>query len=153
MHNTLSGEEKMKVMNTMLLAMPAGNEPKVGIFWIDKENLPFEVHSVPVSQGFQTTDNLITIGILHKNVWKEEYNDRKYHHKEIGIYAAPYSDIRRGRIFFNKTKNQYEIMTGSWVTDEILAEIIRKFNLPKNSVNIIDEHWEIGHGYSDEYLN
>jgi hypothetical protein len=42
-------------------------------------------------------------------------------------------------------------MTGSWINEDIKQLIIEEFNLQNSRVKFnIDEHWEIGHGWSSE---
>jgi hypothetical protein len=42
-------------------------------------------------------------------------------------------------------------MCGSWINEHIIDLIIEEFDLQKQKIEtIIDEHWELGHGWSEE---
>ena len=44
-------------------------------------------------------------------------------------------------------------MCGSWINDRIVELVKDEFNLGDVPLEIkIDTHWEIGHGWSEEYL-
>lgn len=60
--------------------------------------------------------------------------------------------IPRGRIFYNA--GTYIVKVGDWINEidnEKFSELIQdEFNLPDDFQFEIDEHWNLGHGWSEE---
>jgi len=124
---------------------------EVGIFWYHPElESLFEIHSIPVTS---LTNEQLTYPKLHKTIWQElrfsTINKKKKGLPYDPIYLSDYTQIPRGRVFFEKGK--FHIFVGSWITDKIKKMIIKQFNLQKcNVIFKIDSHWELGHGWSSE---
>jgi hypothetical protein len=67
------------------------------------------------------------------------------------IFLSDYTKFPRGRIFQTK-ENQFQIMCGSWMNDHIKDLVVDEFDLQSQNVAVVvDEHWDIGHGWSDEF--
>ena len=52
------------------------------------------------------------------------------------------------------TKDGFKVMTGSWIDKypEAKEEIIFTFDLPEQNTEFVkDSHWDIGHGWSQEF--
>lgn len=61
----------------------------------------------------------------------------------------------RGRVFEFKDEG-FKICVGNWINDnpEAIDEIMFEFQLDKNKTKVlIDEHWDLGRGWSNDYLN
>ena len=58
----------------------------------------------------------------------------------------------RGRVFEFKDEG-FIVFTGSWINDypEAKDEIIYEFQLPADTKFVQDEHWDLGHGWSNEF--
>ena len=130
------------------------DDPYVGIFWYDtKENELFGVKSTLArearwytSHQFNTTVRTETR--LHKQVWQKEFFKRKDKR-----FQGDYTQVPRGRIFEFKNDG-FKVFTGSWINDypECKNLIMYEFQLPENNTKFVqDEHWDIGHGWSDEF--
>jgi hypothetical protein len=132
------------------------NNPEVGIFWYnDEEEELFEIHSIPVTS---LQSGQLTYPKLHKTIWQElrarAIQKKKDNKPYDPIYLSDYTQIPRGRVFFKE--DTFYVFVGSWITDKIKQLVIKQFNLQNlNVVFKVDEHWEIGHGWSteDDVLN
>ena len=67
-------------------------------------------------------------------------------------FSGDYKQKPRGRVFEFKDDG-FKICVGDWIDKypEAIKEIIDVFNLPENTEVIKDEHWNIGHGWSQEF--
>lgn len=126
--------------------MQYANEPEVVIFWynVGLHEL-FDVYSTPASEAtwykFDQWGTIVrTDRRLHKDIWNKK--------KRSGDHTM----IPRGRVFEFKDGG-FKIMIGHWVNDhpEVIDLIMNEFNLPDNTEVVIDSHWDIGHGWSDEH--
>ena len=77
----------------------------------------------------------------------------------MGVFKNDYTSIPRGRIWEKKTDDGsiFQLMTGSWIRDfgqeNIEALVKDEFNLQNVPFEVVaDVHWDIGHGWSEEYL-
>ena len=139
-------------INMMMTMMPSADEPNVGIFWFYHGQIQ-DINKIAVSQSYESKTGLKTMYALHKDYWSKMK-------RRGGIYKKEYWDVPRGRVFYNMNDDTYEVMTGSWINsakegkDVILDDISYYFNIPKDKIiHKVEEHWEIGHGFSEEYLN
>lgn len=86
---------------------------------------------------------------MHKQIWKKESfrgRDKRF----VGDYTL----IPRGRVSFVKNKG-FIVFIGEWINKypSVKDDIIYEFELPKDNVQfVIDEHWNIGYGWSDELI-
>ena len=121
---------------------------KVGIFWfLPATGTLFECHVQAVSDS-NSVQNLITFPKLHKTIWTKKYYRDKSLGKIGSIYYQDYTQIPRGRIFYDLEENRFVVMVGSWYRtyESMLAKLIKqKFGLSAFEFRI-GEHWELGNG-------
>jgi len=151
-YKEMSEQEREVVMKTMSDNFDNQEEPKVGIFWYDENNDKlFGVSKIEASEIQFNSNGLKTIKTLHKAWWQREKNKRLSKGEDIGIFSVDYTQIPRGRIFQYKD-GTFQIMCGSWVNEHIIDLVKEEFDLQNIPLEVKkDEHWEIGHGWSDEY--
>lgn len=153
-NNYTTDDEHNTLIQSMLEFANAEVEPKVGIFWYDAENDElFGVQSISVSKEKFDSNGRKTIQILHIDYWKKKYNEAKYKNKKNRFFGD-YTKIPRGRIF-QLQNGTFEVMVGSWINKypSVKNDIINEFDLPENKTEfIIDRHWEVGNGWSNELL-
>lgn len=129
------------------------DDPLVGIFWYDIDNDElFGVKSTIASKldwyhSTQWNQLVKTEPRLHKQIWQKEYfkgRDKRF--------TGDYSLIPRGRIFEFKDIG-FRVYTGDWIDDypEVKQQILEEFELPDSTEFVKDVHWDIGHGWSDEF--
>lgn len=126
----------------------------VGIFWYDvnKQELfgvkAVEAHNCPFHQSKLFDKRVKTCDSLHEAVWKRYHYSKKDHR-----YAGKYTLTPRGRVFYVEDEG-FIVVTGDWIDKhpEAKEEIIIEFNLPEDSTFIKDEHWNIGHGDSANFI-
>jgi hypothetical protein len=143
--STINEAERKDMMDFMAAQLNAGPQAKVGIFWYNKEkDSLFLVQTVDCKYA-PSYNGKKTINTLHKFVWQKS---------EIkGEVCGDYTEIPRGRVFFNEKTNTFEIMLGHWAEeyglDHIVDLVINEFDLQNQKVvSIFDKHWEIGQGFS-----
>lgn len=130
------------------------NEPSVGCFWYDvKNNELFGVYSClakDVEYYYSRTYNkyVKTGSKLHKDIWKKEF----YKNKD-SRFQTNYTLIPRGRVFEFRDDG-FKVMIGDWIENYPNAKklILEEFDLPDETEFIVDSHWNIGRGWSEEYL-
>ena len=145
------------IINTFRELMIESNEyvgePEIGIFWYDinKHEL-FGVYSIPAGTvQFQKSNyfrgNVKTFSKMHYAVWKKEQ-----YKKKDSRFQGDYTLVPRGRVFEIEDRG-FLVCTGDWITKhpEAKNEILFEFDLPEDKTEfIIDEHWDIGHSWSDK---
>ena len=154
----MTGGERRDVMDSMSANAGGQDEPQVGIFWYDSGagdlfgvsktyagDLPFN------SKGIKTERT------LHKKWWDKQRFSAKSRGKPLGVFAADYTEIPRGRIL-QREDSTFRMMCGSWVRDvgqAFIEDLVKdEFNLrgvPFETV--IDTHWDIGHGWSQDFFD
>ncbi len=144
--------ERQTVIQAMADNFDNQNDPKVGIFWYDKESDElFGVSKINANELQFNSNGLKTISTLHKSWWQSQKNKAISKGKALGIFKKDYTLIPRGRIFQRKD-GVFQLMCGSWINDDIENLVKEEFDLQTVQFErIIDEHWEIGHGWSEEY--
>lgn len=99
-------------------------------------------------------ENHHTYPKLHKTFWQKQHFRAKAKNDTESIYFGEhnYTLIPRGRIFL--VKDIYIVKVGDWFNNldkERFAELIQdEFNLPDDFQFEIDEHWNLGRGWSEE---
>jgi len=141
--------ERKSLMKEMASFEEIKDEPSVGIFWFspEKQDL-FDVSSVPVST---LKNGLNTIPKLHKNVWAKNYYKAKAKGLKDSIYFTDYTQIPRGRVWYDRKTGEFKITVGSWYKqyEQILTPLLQiEFNLTEFKYEV-DSHWELGHGWSE----
>ena len=128
-------------------------EPKVGIFWYDeKSDELFGVTATYADQLQFNSNGTKTERTLHGTWWKKQQERLKAKKQPAGIFLKDYADVPRGRIF-QRQGGAFELMCGSWIDEHIVELVKDEFNLRNVPLEVkIDTHWEIGHGWSEEYI-
>ena len=145
-------EERRKVMQSMADNFETQDDPKVGIFWYDsnRDEL-FGVSKVNAGDLRFNTNGLKTISTLHKSWWQKQKNRAVSKNEDPGIFAKDYTQIPRG-IIFQKKDGGFQLMCGSWMNDHIEDLVKDEFDLQNVPLErTIDIHWELGHGWSEDY--
>lgn len=145
------------IINTFRELMIENNEytgePNIGIFWYDvnKQEL-FGVYSIPAEMvSFQKSNyfngNVRTFSKMHYAIWKKEQ-----YKKRDRRFLGDYTLTPRGRIFEIEDRG-FLVCTGEWINNHLEAKekILFEFDLPEDKTEFrVDEHWDIGHGWSDK---
>ena len=145
------------VVDTELQAMISSeddqDEAYIGPFWYDpnKKEVYGQVLTLAKDKPFYKSSHdekeVRTGTALHKAIWKKEEKRNKDKR-----FTGDYKQKPRGRVFEVKDDG-FKVMVGNWINDypEAKEEIIDVFQLPKNKTEfVIDKHWDIGHGWSEE---
>jgi len=148
----MSAQERRSVMQAMTGNFAHQDEPKVGIFWYNQDDDElFGVSKIEASEIQFNQNGLKTIKTLHKAWWQKQKNKALSKGKAPGIFQKDYTHIPRGRIF-QKEDGVFQLMCGSWINEKIIALVKEEFDLQNAPFEVnVDEHWEIGHGWSEEY--
>jgi len=150
----MTKQERSEVIATMAENMNAEITPKLGIFWYDpKKNELFGVNKTIADDIPFMPNGKRTYRELHKNYWQRQFF-RAQAKGERTIFTGDYTQIPRGRIFEYKNDG-FKVMVGSWINDypdDVRQMILDEFDLPENTEFIIDSHWDLGHGWSEENL-
>lgn len=137
-------------------------KPQVGIFWLDYvHNTLFGVQKDD-AEKYIDEKKVNTLPKLHRTYW------HKQHHRAVAkgdvnsifYVERNYTMIPRGSAFVRKDGSVY-VAVGTWINGEIngkkvidqqaVREVIAdEFNLPDDFEMVIDEHWNIGRGWSED---
>ena len=149
----LSASERSDVINSMRDNFDIQEDPMVGIFWYDSiEDELFGITSAIASELSFNSNGKKTVGTLHKSWWKRQQEREKARGKQSKRFAKDYTLTPRGRIFQIENDKHFELMCGSWINDHIIELVKDEFNLQNVTLKaVIDTHWEIGHGWNEEY--
>lgn len=139
-------------------------KPKLGIFWYDVANQSlFGVEKIDAEQA-TFVNGRATISKLHKTYWQKQHHraEAKGNTTSIFYQEHNYTLIPRGRIFLDEATDRFYVCVGSWLHDgvsghkvdaEQLHELIEdEFNLPVDFEFVVDYHWDLGHGWSEELM-
>lgn len=129
------------------------DEPYVGPFWYDPikdevyGNIMALASEKPYYHSLQFNKDVKTGNALHQNIWKKE----EYRGKDKR-FSGDYTLRPRGRVFEFKNEG-FKILVGKWINDYPSAkkEIIDVFQLPLASEIIVNENFDIGHDWSQEF--
>ena len=149
----MSACERKEVMASMSDNFENQEDPKVGIFWYDdaRDEL-FGVTAINADELSFNSHGRKTTGTLHKTWWKKQQERAKAKKQLTSIFMRDYTQIPRGRLF-QRQDGTFELMCGSWINEHIVELVKDEFNLWQVLLEVIvDVHWEIGHGWSEEYL-
>lgn len=147
-------EYKNAAIAAMIASFDEQDEPYLGPFWYDprkKEVYGYVIALAkdrPFYQSKQWHKNIKTGSALHENIWNKEFRRGKDKR-----FSGDYTLKPRGQVFEFENEG-FKVFTGSWIKKypEAKEIIIDIFQLPKDNTEfIIDEHWEIGHGWSQEF--
>ena len=129
-------------------------EPLVGIFWYDVNNDElFGVQSTPAREAQwysspQFGKKVKTEARLHKQIWQKEFFKKKDKR-----FFGDHTLTPRGRIFEFEDEG-FKVYTGDWIDNypNVKDLILYEFQLPEENTEFVkDFHWDIGHGWSDEF--
>lgn len=155
MYRYIRSQETQDAIDVMKASDSIQDSPMVGSFWYDpNQNELFGVSSelserIPYTKSTSMSSNIRTGGKLHKNIWKKEF-----HKGKDARFKGNYTSIPRGRVF-EFENDGFKVYVGSWIDTypEAKSLIIEEFELPKDNTEFIkDMHWDLGHGWSEEYL-
>lgn len=129
------------------------DKPSLGIFWYDPNKK--ELYGVESTMADdieyylspQWQKEVRTTRRLHKHIW-----EKQFHRGKDKRFSGDYTMKPRGRVFEFKDEG-FIVFTGSWINDypEAKDEIIYEFQLPADTKFVQDEHWDLGHGWSNEF--
>lgn len=141
------------VMELMFENKDFQDEPELGPFWYDVNKQEcFGVHSTPAIdcpwyESKQFGKKVKTGRALHQSIWKKETLRKK----DIR-FKGDYKLVPCGRVF-QFEDGTFIVYTGKWIEKypEAKEVILQEFQLPKNSIFLQDTHWDIGHGFSQDF--
>jgi hypothetical protein len=145
--------ERKEVMASMSDNFGNQEDPKVGIFWYDEANDElFGVTAINADELSFNDHGRKTVSTLHKTWWKKQQERAKAKKQVTSVFVSDYTKLPGGRIF-QLENGTFELMCGSWINERIVELIKDEFNLRNVPLEVkVDTHWEIGHGWSDEYI-
>ena len=153
--NHTTNDEHQGLVNAMACFMDNG-KPKVGIFWYDMVNGSlFGVEKIDAEQAV-FVNGKATIGKLNKTYWQKQHHRAESKGDTSSIFYSEhnYTMIPRGRIFLDEATDRFYVCVGHWLNDidqEHFREVLEdEFNLPEDFELVIDHHWDLGHGWSEE---
>jgi hypothetical protein len=151
-YREMAEQERSVVMKSMSDNFDFQNEPKVGIFWYDeKSDELFGVTKIEASELQFNNNGLKTVKALHKAWWKKQQMRARAKNQYTSVFMQDYTQIPRGRIFETKD-GLFQLMCGSWINEHIVDLVKEEFDLQNTPFEVnVDEHWEIGHGWSEDY--
>lgn len=129
-------------------------KPKVGIFWLDPNNMNLFGVQKGDTEQYDNGSNLIMFPKLHKTFWQKQHQRALAKNDENSIFynEHDYTKIPRGRVLV--LNGNYIVKVGNWVNSvnlEEFREILQdEFSLPDDFKIEIDSHWDLGHGWSEE---
>ena len=149
----MSASERKGVMASMSDNFENQENPKVGFFWYDEtDDELFGVTAVDAQELSFNDHGRKTVGTLHRTWWKKQQEKAKAKKQLTSIFLKDYTQVPRGRIF-QRYDGTFELMCGSWINERIVELVKDEFNLWFVPLEVkTDIHWEIGHGWSEEYL-
>lgn len=161
---SLSDEAAHTEMINVMSEFFDDGKPQVGIFWLDYiHNTLFGVQKDD-AEKYINDERVGSINKLHRDYWKKQHlrARAKNDTKSMFYPETNYVYIPRGRVFVRPDGSIY-VAVGHWINGEIngqnvidptrVREIIAdEFNLPDDFEIVIDEHWDIGHGWSGDIL-
>ena len=156
--NQASHNEMMELMSGFF----DDGKPQVGIFWYDyAHNTLFGVQKDDADKYIENK-GIGTLHKLHKTYWTKQHFKAVANGDVNSIFYIEknYTLIPRGRVFVTHEGTLY-VTVGEWINGEIngqnvidqnkLRELLEdEFNLPDDFEFVIDEHWNIGHGWSGD---
>ena len=158
-----SASEHRELVEVMRGFMDNG-KPKVGIFWYDiADGSLFGVEKTDAERAV-FVNGKATINKLYKTYWQKQHHraEAKGDTRSIFYQEHNYTLIPRGRVFLDEKTDRFYVCVGSWLHDgvtghevdaEKLHELLEdEFNLPVDFEFVVDYHWDLGHGWSEELM-
>jgi hypothetical protein len=156
--NHTNEQEHNEFCSAMIGFMDSG-KPQVGIFWYDSKAQ--QLFGIEKTDADKTPfiNGKATISKLHKTYWQKQHHRAVKENNRQSIFYKEhnYTMIPRGRIFLDEKTKVFQVCVGHWVNDlpdlkEFRYLIEDEFNLPENFEFVIDIHWDLGHGWSEELV-
>lgn len=147
-------DETKAAIELMKFNMQFQNDPLVGIFWysVHGDELFGVTSSIAESNKWyvssQFNAEIRTDIRLHQDVWKKQFFKGK-----DSRFRGNYMYVPRGRVFEFKNEG-FKVYTGKWIDNypQVRDLIIEEFQLPKDNTEFRqDYHWDIGHGWVNEF--
>ena len=156
--NHTDENEHKQICSAMIGFMDSG-KPQVGIFWYDpKVQSLFGIEKTDADKSV-FVNGKATVGKLHKTYWQKQHHRavRENNRDSVFFREHNYTMIPRGRIFLDEQTNKYQVYVGHWVEElpditQFRYLIEHEFNLPEDFDFVIDVHWDLGHGWSEELM-
>ena len=157
-----SNKEQHDEMINLMRGFFDDGKPQVGIFWYDyAHNTLFGVEKDDADKYIEER-GAGTLHKLHKTYWAKQHfravnrDDRN----SIFYIENNYTQIPRGHVFVRPDGSTF-VAVGDWIkgmihgqqvidTDKVHDLIADEFNLPEDFEFVIDEHWDIGKGWSGD---
>jgi len=161
--NHTNGDEHQNICSSMIGFMDNG-KPKVGIFWYHvADGSLFGVEKMDAELA-PFINGHATIGKLHKTYWQKQHHRARAEVNTQSIFYKEhnYTMIPRGRIFLDEADHRFRVYVGHWLQEGVggtpidinhFREVLMdEFNLPDDFEFVIDIHWDLGHGWSEELM-
>lgn len=159
---TYSNADSHKEMIDVMSQFFDDGKPQVGIFWLDyAHNSLFGVQKDD-AEKYVEERGAGTLHKLHRTYWHKQHHRAvaKGDTNSIFYIENNYTLIPRGRVFVRPDGTPF-VAVGHWINGEVNgrnvvdSQIVREliadeFNLPDDFEFVIDEHWDIGHGWSSD---
>lgn len=149
-------EEYNSIIEIMRQYKDAEDKPQIGIFWYSPEKDDLVDVYLQDFDSVELHPNGKRISTkIHQKVWEKNYYRAraKGDTEKLAYYSQDYAWIPRGRVNFNEKDCRFEVMTGDWIEQypALKADIIAEFQLPEeNTIFLKGEHWQLGHGWSED---
>lgn len=152
----MTSDDYNSIIDTMRHYKDADDKPQIGIFWYSPEN--DELIDVYLQDFDSVSPNHNGRRIstkIHQKVWEKNYYRAraKGDAKKMAYYEQDYVWRPRGRVNFNEKNDLFEVMIGDWFDSypSLKRDIIEMFQLPAaKTVFLKGEHWQLGHGWSED---
>lgn len=157
--NKYTDENEHKDICAAMIGFMDDGKPQVGIFWYDpKVRQLFGIEKIDADKT-PFVNGKATIGKLHKTYWQKQHHRaiRENNLTSIFFKEHNYTMIPRGRIFLDEQTGKFQVFVGHWFNELPDAQSFRylledEFNLPEDFDFVIDIHWDLGHGWSEELV-
>ena len=139
-------------------------KPQLGIFWYDAQvGTLFGVEKAD-AEKMPFINGKATINKLHKTYWQKQHHRAVAKGKTDSVFFQEhnYTMIPRGRVFLDEKTDKFYVCVGHWITEDVDGKKIDverfketledEFNLPEDFDLVVDVHWDLGHGWSEELL-
>lgn len=137
--------EEMRVFDADTSAVP-----QLGIFWFDEDSESlFEVHTKDFDPR-RVVNGHLAYDKTHRFWWdKARFSPRN---RNNPVYNQDFKDVPRGRVTFDD--DHFIVHIGSWYEpykDILRALLVEEFDIPSDFEFVVDEHWELGHGFEGSF--
>lgn len=147
------GDAKMSTLKATMASFMASDQPKVGIWWYDDTKHDFfGVYSCNAQDVPLDSNGRRVYPKMHYQTWKKDHLREVAQNVPVKdqLFVGDYTRVPRGRV--NEEDGQYVVYVGSWIRGKetvIDALVELYFDIDTFSYRV-DEHWELGHGWSGD---